>query len=82
MQGACDLLRERRGEHVVADPVFEEVAEYEHRVGLIGRDPDESFERGDRTRNPFIQMQIGNEQERACRVRALALAGHARGSVS
>ncbi|CAM2159433.1 hypothetical protein PT2222_50271 [Paraburkholderia tropica] len=75
--------REKRiGEHIVADPVFEEVAEYEHRVGLIGRHMDEVFERGDRVRNRFIQMQVRDEEKRARRVRALALAGHARGGVS
>jgi hypothetical protein len=75
-------LHERVGEHVVAHPVLEQIAEDEHGVGLIRGDADEMLEGGDRARNRVAQMQIRDEQKRACRVWAFALAGHARSGVS
>ena len=42
---------ERIAQHVVADPVFEQVAEDKNRIGFFSRDADEVFERGDRARN-------------------------------
>jgi hypothetical protein len=49
---------ERIGEHVVADPVFEQVAEDEHRVRLVRGELHEVLERGDRARNRVAQMQV------------------------
>ena len=65
-------------EDVVADPVFEQVAEDEHRVGAVGGVFHEMLERGDRLRIASLRCR-SEKQERACGLRVFALARHARG---
>jgi hypothetical protein len=82
VQQRCHSRGERLDQHVVADPVLEQIAENENRIRLFGRDAYEVFKRGDGARNCLAQMNIREEKKRACGVRAFALARHARGDAS